>query len=169
MAAIVHMDNYLFFWGHTFRSGDKKIFSNWFPSPFVDENQVVYATNEHYMMAEKARLFGDHQILDKILKSNDPKEAKALGRRIKGFNESVWAENCKNIVIGGLLLKFSQHPELRDFLRSTGDKTLVEASPYDRIWGIGLNEKDAKRIPPHQWPGKNLLGECLMEVRERLQ
>ena len=121
------------------------------------------------MMAAKAQLFGDKASHAQILNAEHPKQAKDLGRAVTGFNESVWLENRWNIVIAANEAKFRQHHELSNFLLSTGEQILVEASPVDRIWGIGLTRRNAEASSPHHWPGLNLLGFALMEVRERLR
>ena len=161
---------YTFFWGHQpAKDGriTKTCFSQWFPAPF-EVNGQFYATAEHWMMAEKARLFGDAEVLAQILKTGDPREAKALGRKVSNFDESVWNENARRSVTEGNVAKFSQNDELRDFLLDTGDSVLVEASPYDRIWGIGLKSDDERASHPDTWQGQNLLGFALMDVREQL-
>nr|WP_244895202.1 NADAR family protein [Gilliamella apis] len=112
----------------------KSCFSQWYPSRFEIDN-IYYPTAEHYMMAEKARLFGDKQILSKILTANSPGLAKALGRQVKGFIPKIWDEHCFNIVINGNYAKFSQNSKLTDFILSTKQRILVEASPVDKIWG----------------------------------
>lgn len=163
------MSTPLYFWGHDkSRVGLKACLSNWYPSEFKDENGTVYSNMEQWMMKKKAELFGDEYHGNKIMKTSNPKTIKNFGRRIRNFNEQTWIQNREHIVYAGCRLKFSQNPELKEFLLSTSDMLLVEASPYDNIWGIGLNERDAKRIPPSQWPGQNLLGKCLMGVRGAL-
>ena len=169
------MDSYIFFYGHHPRNGPKHVLSNWTESPFVSENELenndnvtIYNNNEIWMMAEKARLFNDPSALQKILGSTDPKNAKTWGRKVKNFDQQVWNENCERIVAEGLFYKFSQNQEMADYLRSTKGKMLVEANPYDSIWGIGIRENDAKRMSPDKWPGRNLLGKCLMKVRDML-
>lgn len=161
---------YLCFWGHTPKQKtviDKSCFSQWFPSKFEIDG-VQYKNTEQYMMAQKAKLFGDDEILNKILQTADPKEIKALGRLVKGYQESVWLEHRFNIVVQGNLAKFSQNEDLKQFLLNTKDRILVEASPYDKIWGIGLSADDEKAEKPLQWKGLNLLGFALMEVRKQL-
>lgn len=163
---------YLYFWGHTQKQPSSIItkccFSQWYPSPFEIDN-IYYATAEHYMMAEKARLFGDEQILSKILTASSPGLAKSLGRQVNGFIPHIWDEHCSNIVIRGNFAKFSQNPKLTDFILSTKERILVEASPVDKIWGIGLAEDDANIENPLMWKGKNLLGFALMNVRRQLK
>ncbi|MCD6068605.1 MAG: hypothetical protein K0S33_3431 [Bacteroidetes bacterium] len=161
---------YLFFWGHQpSKDGSiiKTCMSQWWPAAFRD-GMVEYKTAEHYMMAGKARLFEDELIFEKIIAKESPKDVKDLGRQIKNFDPSIWDQNKYQIVRQGNLLKFSQHEELKNFLLKTGDKILVEASPVDPIWGIGLAEDDIKSQHPDTWRGENLLGFALMEVRDEL-
>lgn len=163
-----HSDvSYLFFWGH--QPSEKGIItksclSQWYESPFTVEH-IDYKTAEHYMMAEKAKLFGDMKTFAEIIHAETPQQAKAWGRKIIGFKEDIWAARRLQIVVEGNLEKFSQNRQLRDFLISTSGKVLVEASPTDAIWGIGLAENDKKVTNPQQWPGLNLLGFALMTVR----
>lgn len=164
---------FVFFWGHTpTKSGfiTKSCLSQWWMGhPFVGDSNVQYNTAEHYMMAQKARLFKDDEAFEKIVSSTDPREVKALGRLIKNFDNQVWEENRLFIVATGNMMKFSQHPELIDFLLGTSDKILVEASPFDTIWGIGMDEHNSKCEQPAKWHGENLLGFALMEVRSLLR
>lgn len=160
---------YLFFWGHKVEKDyvGKQCLSQWYPAEFI-EDDIIYPTAEHYMMAEKARLFGDKETLEKILVASHPKQAKDLGRKIRGFNQKVWDEHCCDIVFKGNLLKFSQNLELRSFLVNTNNRILAEASPYDKIWGIGMDEKSYGIENPMNWKGTNYLGFTLMEVRKEL-
>ena len=119
-------------------------------------------------MYMKAILFGDKATGQKILNAKNPKDAKDLGRQVRGFSAPVWKKKCLQIVVDGNLLKFRQHENLRKELLKTGDKVLVEASPMDKIWGIGLSSNDPKAKDPKQWQGENLLGKALIQVRERL-
>ncbi|WDF47628.1 NADAR family protein [Chryseobacterium sp. KACC 21268] len=161
--------DFLFFWGHTVKDEvTKSCFSQWFPCKF-EENSIVYKTAEHYMMANKAKLFNDEEILEKILKSEMPNEAKSLGRKVKNFDAQVWDEHKYEIVKQANILKFSQNREFKDFLLSTNNKIIVEASPYDTIWGIGMLESDKNINNPLLWNGENLLGFALMEVRDMLK
>lgn len=161
---------FLYFWGHVPKQAgvaDQAVFSQWYPAPFELAGER-YATAEHYMMAEKARLFGAEAVHHQILASGSPGHAKALGRRVEGFREDVWnAQRCE-IVRRGNLAKFGQHPALRAFLLQSGSRVLVEASPVDKIWGIGLAADDPRAANPLQWQGLNLLGFALMAVREEL-
>lgn len=162
---------YIFFWGHTPScdgSVTKACFSQWYDCRFSSDG-IVYNTAEQYMMAQKALLFGDAVIYDEIMSACHPKQFKDLGRRIQGFDENIWNQNKCGIVISGNLAKFSQNPELEAFLLNTGERVLVEASPYDKIWGIGLSADDSKCQNPELWNGENLLGFCLMEVRDLLR
>lgn len=160
----------LLFWGHRPRAdGQPSVacFSQWFAAPFVVDG-VRYATAEHWMMAGKARLFDDARALAQVFADDDPAQAKAAGRGVRGFDEMRWRRHRFDRVVDGNLAKFAQHPALRDFLLSTGDRVLVEASPVDAIWGIGLAADDARAHDPARWPGLNLLGFALMRVRARL-
>lgn len=121
------------------------------------------------MMAEKARLFNDHESLTKIIESNHPHDAKKLGRKVLSFNPKVWDEHKFDIVVKGNLAKFSQNDELKKFLIQTNDRILVEASPVDNIWGIGIAADNENVMNPNLWKGHNLLGYALMEVRDQLQ
>lgn len=153
-------EEYEFFW-----SGP---FSQWYPSKFT-ENSVTFATAEQYMMYHKALLFMDFKIAEQILNTEEPHEQKALGRLVKGFNADTWNAVAKSIVYQGNYLKFTQNEFLYSILMDTEDKILVEASPYDTIWGIGLNEKDAKVTPVEQWKGTNWLGEVLTKLKNDLK
>ncbi|WP_435167850.1 NADAR family protein [Paenibacillus glycanilyticus] len=161
---------FLFFWGHTpCEPGkiDKSCLSQWWISPFVIDG-VPYSCSEQYMMAEKARLFQDGEMLAAILQASGPKEMKAFGRAVKNFDKSVWESRCFAIVKKGNLAKFSQNALLGLFLKSTDNSILVEASPHDRIWGIGMGQSDSNAANPLEWRGKNWLGFALMEVRDEL-
>lgn len=160
---------WLFFWGHTASSGavGKECLSQWYPSDF-EIGGIRYATAEHWMMAEKARLFGDEDALAKILEVEHPGEAKALGRQVQGFDEAIWVRERYEIVVRGSIAKFSAREDLRDFLLGTKSRVLVEASPRDRIWGIGLGARNPRAEDPSAWRGLNLLGFALMDARSRL-
>jgi ribA/ribD-fused uncharacterized protein len=163
--------DYVYFWGHqTWKSWEitKCCCSQWYPSPFIVRD-TLYATAEHWMMASKARLFEDDETLAQIIDSTDPREAKELGRKVRNFDSTRWTKEARRIVTEGNKAKFEQSAELRAFLVSTGDAVLVEASPHDNIWGIGLQEDDERAKHPQTWLGKNLLGFALMDVREALQ
>ncbi len=162
---------YLLFWGHQ-PSKDGTItqscLSQWWVMPFTDAEGTQYSSAEQYMMAGKARVFGDTEVLAEILACNDPHTVKALGRKVADFDDKIWKEHKYEIVKQGNLYKFSQNPSLKEFLLSTNQTILVEASPYDTIWGIGLGKEHANAKNPEKWRGQNLLGFALMEVREEL-
>jgi ribA/ribD-fused uncharacterized protein len=162
---------YLYFWGHRTRKDGvitSSCLSQWYPRGFIHEG-IHYPTAEHWMMAEKARLFNDEDILAKILVSDSPGAAKKLGRQVKGFDLPVWKENMCKIVAKGSYLKFKDNPDLLEFLHTTGEKILVEASPFDPHWGIGMSVAEAERVSPEDWKGTNWLGWCLMEARDALR
>lgn len=158
---------YVFFWGHQpGRNGvTASCFSQWYEAPFTIEGQR-YATAEHFMMAEKAALFGDQDTRAEVLQAPNPGAAKALGRKVRGFDESKWVEHRFGIVVRANEAKFSQNAELGQFLKQTSSRVLVEASPVDRIWGVGLAADDEKVNDPNHWQGLNLLGFALMHVRD---
>lgn len=161
---------FVFFWGHTPpKDGgvDKSCFSQWWMSPFVIEGHE-YSCVEQFMMSEKARLFGDGEMLDAILKAKHPKEMKAYGRAVRNFDNDIWDNECYGIVKRGNLAKFSQSPKLGEYLKSTKNRILVEASPRDRIWGIGMGQSNPDVENPLKWRGRNLLGFVLTEVRDEL-
>lgn len=145
--------------------GPMKYCCQWYESPFT-ENNITYSCTEQYMMAKKALLFGDTTIYSRIMSTSDPEKMRKLGRQIKGFDQSVWDAEKYEIVYQGNLLKFSQNPELRDWLLGTAPKTLVEASPFDGIWGVKMKAQDSEIQDPKKWRGQNLLGFALMEVRD---
>ncbi|MGV9630459.1 NADAR family protein [Streptomyces sp. NPDC003487] len=162
---------YLHFWGHRPRPDGRvgaSCLSQWWPSPFVVDG-VRYATAEHWMMAAKARLFGDAEAEQRVLAAKSPAQAKKEGRLVRGFDEAVWARERFGIVVEGSVHKFTAHADLREFLLNTGDRVLVEASPVDRVWGIGLAADDEAATRPDSWRGPNLLGFALMEARRRLR
>ena len=159
---------YLFFWGDKQKSSgvDKSCLSQWFKASFT-LGGIHYQTAEHYMMAEKARLF-DESMVEKIVNAKSPGEAKALGREVRNFKEDVWNRVSFDIVVRGNLAKFSQNKELKAFLLVTKNRVLVEASPKDRVWGIGLSVDDKDAQNPYKWQGLNKLGFALMVVRKNL-
>ncbi|RQP22483.1 NADAR family protein [Piscinibacter terrae] len=165
-----HRPKYLFFWGHRPLPGGeigKSVFSQWYEAPFVVEG-TRYTTAEHFMMAGKARLFGDAQAHERIVAAASPNEAKKLGRTVQGFDDVQWKAARFDLVVAGNLAKFSQNAAMGEFLKSTGDRVIVEASPVDKVWGIGTAADEPHAENPLLWKGLNLLGFALMEVRERL-
>ncbi len=162
--------DYLPFWGHRQRADGvltASCFSQWYPARF-EVDGVRYASAEHFMMAEKARLFDDQATLAKVLVAPTPNDAKSLGRRIAGYDDARWAAHRFDAVVRGNVAKFSQSNRLRDFLADTAPRVLVEASPVDAIWGIGMAADDPRAVEQRQWAGLNLLGFALMAVRDRL-
>ncbi|CZF87014.1 NADAR family protein [Grimontia marina] len=161
----------LFFWGHTPRSNasvGKECLSQWYMSPF-QVNGHKFHTAEQYMMFKKAIIFDDLLCAEKVLRSKTPEEAKKLGREVTNFDEKIWIENRFQIVVDANLHKFRSCSVLRAFLLATDDHVLVEASPYDKIWGIGLDAGHADSANPNKWRGLNLLGFALMDVRKKLR
>ena len=158
---------YIFFWGHTQKGEEitKTCFSQWYPYTFIIDN-VTYHTTEQYMMVQKALLFNDTEIHTKLLEAIHPKQFKELGRKIRNFNEDIWVAHRYNIVLTGNIAKFSQNQDLKNFLLTTNKRVLVEASPHDQIWGIGLSADTPNVENPNNWKGLNLLGFALMEVRD---
>ncbi|WCN83968.1 NADAR family protein [Micromonospora sp. LH3U1] len=158
---------FLFFWGHQpQRDGSigAGCLSQWWPASFsVDGREFPSA--EHYMMWRKAILFGDEAVAAKILTVTHPHAAKTLGRQVEGFDEQAWERHRYDIVVAGAVAKFGQHQELREYLVDTGERVLVEASPVDRLWGIGLAVDHPHAIDPARWRGLNLLGFALMQAR----
>jgi ribA/ribD-fused uncharacterized protein len=162
--------DFLFFWGHRPLPGGaigEPCLSQWWPAPFTVDGER-YGTAEHFMMAGKARLFEDEATRLEILAAPSPGAAKRLGRRVRGFDEHRWEQVRWDIVVGANRAKFQQNLALGEYLLSTAGRVLVEASPVDRIWGIGLAGNDPRATDPAQWRGLNLLGFALMEVRHLL-
>ncbi len=160
---------YLFFWGHQSKGNNisKSCFSQWYTSPFSEDGKR-FATAEHYMMYGKAKLFNDIDAMGKALDAKNPGAVKAVGRSVRGFDQAIWDANKFDLVVNANLAKFGNNKELSDFLLNTGKRVLVEASPVDKVWGIGLAQDDDTATNPNLWKGENLLGFALMEVREQL-
>lgn len=159
--------SFTFFWGHQRNKTavTASCFSQWFEAGFVVEGQH-YPTAEHFMMAEKAALFDDQEIRAQVLDAPTANAAKALGRNVRGFDEKVWLQHRYDIVVRANQAKFSQNPQLNEYLLQTGSHVIVEASPVDPIWGIGLAQDNADVNNPNLWKGLNLLGFALMQVRD---
>lgn len=151
---------------YTFFYKTRHPFSNWHPATFTDKDGITYTCSEQYMMYKKAMLFNDHEIAQEILMAPDPRDQKELGRQVKGFKSDVWEKHAKQIVYDACVLKFKQNPKLLEILMSTAGSLLVEASPYDKVWGIGLAEDDPRIHDPANWQGTNWLGEVLTILRE---
>lgn len=150
---------HVFFWNG--------IFSQWYPSLMVIDG-VEYKTCEQYMMAMKALTFNDKKAFNEIMLTADPREQKAWGRKVRGFNTETWNSVSRDVVYKGNLAKFSQNELLKKLLLDTGDLELVEASPYDTIWGIGMGVEHSDINDPTKWCGLNWLGEVLVKVRTEL-
>lgn len=162
---------FLFFWGHQPNkdgSISKTCFSQWWLSSF-DVDKVTYKTAEHWMMAKKAELFNDDVVWAKIIKANSPADVKKLGREVKNYDDKLWLAARYEIVKQGNYHKFSQNADLKTFLLNTSDRVIVEASPVDPIWGIGMAGDHKDVLNPTKWKGLNLLGFALMEVRDELK
>lgn len=143
------------------------IYSQWHKSDFtIDGNK--FTTAEQYMMYKKALLFEDEEVANAIMRTNNPREQKALGRKVRNFNTDTWNKVCREYVYEANYAKFTQNPQMLDELFRTGKKLIVEASPKDIIWGIGLHYDDERIHDKSQWKGKNWLGEAIMRVREQL-
>ncbi len=148
-------DKMVLFWGEHF--------SQWYPCYFEVDGKT-YNCAEQYMMAEKALFFGDYDTYEKIMAADHPRKQKALGRMVKNFKAEDWALAAMDVVVKGNIAKFKD-PGLRSALLETGDREIVEASPYDTIWGIGLGENDPDALDKSKWQGTNWLGIALMKVR----
>jgi ribA/ribD-fused uncharacterized protein len=162
---------YLLFWGHrpapdgTIGAG---CLSQWWPAAFTSDG-ATFRSAEHYLMWRKAKLFGDDETAARVVAAGHPRQAKLLGRRVRDFDEQTWLVHRYGIVVDASVAKFGQNPALRAFLLGTGDLVVVEASPTDRIWGIGLAASDVRALDPAQWIGLNLLGFALMQARATLR
>lgn len=159
---------YLFFWGHTDRENKevgKSVLSQWYESPFT-VNKVTYKTAEHWMMAQKALLFGDKNNYDKIIDAESPKEAKKLGQEVINFDSEIWDKHKFEIVRAGSIHKFIQNKEMGEYLLCTGQSIIAEASPVDAIWGTGMAQDHKDIYNLYLWRGQNLLGFALMEARD---
>jgi ribA/ribD-fused uncharacterized protein len=160
-----------FFYGHRAPADgavSDACFSQWWTASFTVDGQQ-YVSAEQFMMAEKARLFGDHEMRARILATTRPADAKKLGRGVSGFDEAAWVAARFDIVTAANVAKFDQDPALRRYLLDTGEAVLVEASPTDRIWGIGLKRDDPRAHDPGRWLGLNLLGFALVRSRAILR
>ena len=153
----------IIFYGHT--RGKYISFSNFYPAPFTIDD-ITYKWSEQYIMAQKARLF-DPDMTEKIMTAESPAKCKRLGRQVKNFDAEAWGSKCEDMVYPGILEKFRQNEDIKEVLLSTGDALLAEAK--DKEWGCGLYKKDAEKIDPAEWPGKNRLGRLLMRVRDELR
>lgn len=158
-------DEYVFFYGG--------VYSQWYPCKFVIYNQE-YNCAEQFMMAQKAIMFEDKDNYNKIMQSDNPYTQKKLGKTIKNFDKIVWNHICKDVVITGNLGKFGQNSYLLEQILSTHSRKFVEASPTDKIWGIGMGldeilQLHPQNVTPDVWRGTNWLGECLDYVKMKLR
>jgi len=151
----------------TFFFTEASPFSQWYPCRF-EAHGHVFSCAEQYMMHGKAMLFGDAATAEKILEATHPRQHKALGRKVTPFDDKIWRRERETIVMAGSRAKFTQDEDLRTTLLATAGTTLVEASPYDRIWGIGLAANDPRAQDPTKWRGQNLLGLILTRLRDEL-
>jgi ribA/ribD-fused uncharacterized protein len=142
-------------------------FSNWTASPFTFAGNR-WNCAEQFMMASKAFLFADMKTYEKVLASKDPREQKALGRQVKEFDQRIWEQHCLKIMVPALVAKFEQNEAFKEALKATIGTTLVEASPYDTVWGIGLSADDPRAWEKETWLGRNLLGVALMRARKEI-
>jgi len=154
--------NFIFFWANA------SPFSNWYKSKFT-HNGVQYNCSEQYMMHMKALMFNDTEVAELIMEQKDPRKQKFLGRQVRNFDQNVWLEKCQDIMVDGLISKFTQNPAILGTLLNTDDKIIVEASPYDTIWGIGLSEDNPDALDQSKWRGQNLLGIVLMRARDEIR
>jgi ribA/ribD-fused uncharacterized protein len=147
------------------------IYSNWAEAKFYDSvSRQWFESSEHYFMWSKAQEFGDVVAMAHIMKvGRHPATCKAIGKQIKGYDERRWDAVRYEIMVHACMMKFTQNKEMGEALMATNGATLVEASPVDKVWGIGLGEHDKRAMFPAQWQGQNLLGKALMEVRTRLR
>jgi len=159
-------DKYIFFWGD--------FPSNWYPCHFIvehDGKKLEFFNSEQYFMYEKAKTFGDEETAMKILLEGDnPKQAKTLGRMVKNYDDDIWNEKRYQVMVDANMYKYSQSEELKEMLLNEefNGKSFVEASPIDKIFGVGLGENDPLIDDENNWRGQNLLGKVLNEVREKL-
>jgi ribA/ribD-fused uncharacterized protein len=167
LLALPVLPKFLLFWGHRpQRDGSigAGCLSQWWPVEFTVDG-VLFRSAEHYMMWRKARLFDDHDMAERVVAATHPRDAKMLGRGVANFDDETWVEHRFEIVTDASRHKFGQHADLRAWLVGTGDRVLVEASPTDRVWGIGLAAADERATDPARWRGLNLLGFALMRAR----
>jgi len=164
------LQNYIAFFGVRNKSIDnpnEDCLSNFFIASFKVDTHT-YICVEQYMMAGKALLFKDEIKFKEIMSETNPANMKRLGKQVTGFDPAVWKRNKIRIVREGVLAKFSQHIALKNYLLSTGTNVLIEAAPYDAIWGVGCEAHNPNLIYPEKWPGSNLLGFILMDVRDEI-
>lgn len=154
-------NTHLFFWN--------TVYSQWYTAPkLITEEGKTFTSAEQYMMYKKAELFNDKEAAEEILTTDNPRTIKAIGRRVKNFDADKWTAVSYNVVVQGNFLKFTQNIDLQHILIEQAHLQLVEASPEDKIWGIGLHASDDRVLDEAQWQGQNLLGKAIMTARERI-
>ena len=160
-------DKYVFFW--------REYFSNWAFTENglkieVNGNEAEVPTSEHLFMLFKAQFFDDEDSVQKILTAPTPKDAKAIGRRVRNFNSEKWDRISDTEMSRALAIRYEQDSKFAKMLTDNKyrGKTFVEASPYDTIWGIGLDENDPDIENPDKWQGQNKLGKCLTALRDKV-
>lgn len=153
-------DKYVLFWG--------TIFSNFAHTPYISFDGIKFSCTEQEFMYRKAKLFNDEEIANKILKTSDPKVIKFLGRKVKNFDNVIWDNIRYDVMYSACYSKFTQNEKAKKELLSYPNKEFVEASPFDRIWGIGLGEYDYRANDSNQWKGKNLLGKIITQIRDEI-
>lgn len=165
---------HVYFWGGYFSQWASTSFSGDLPgltmisgeTYLLRKEQLIFNCTEQYMMAAKASIFGDTDTLKLIMESDDPREIKALGRKVKNFDEAIWREHARNIVYLGNFYKFTQDNDAKAYLDESGSRYIVEGSPYDKIWGVGLAWDDPAIEIQANWRGTNWLGDVIMAVRD---
>ena len=155
-------DKFTFFWK------SNECFSNWYMSPFTKDGKT-FNCSEQCFMYQKALLFDDQEIAQKILEAKHPRDQKALGRKVKNFDNDIWSKMSKTLMYEVNKLKFTQTPGLLKQLMDTGNTEICETSPYDAIWGIGMDDNHPDVNDKSKWKGQNLLGEVLTQLREDLK
>ncbi len=154
-------DNYVFFYGKNDH------FSNFYKTNFK-VNDITFSCGEQYIMYSKAKLFSDDIIANQILQETSPSKMKALGRKVKNYNDKIWVQSREDITFNGLIHKYKQNPILKEQILNTNNKIIVEASPTDRIWGIGMGVSNPELENQNKW-GQNILGKILMRVRKNIK
>lgn len=166
----VGQSDFIYFWKpeESFNSVTKACLCQWYPSRFEVDGEY-YNCAEQFMMAQKASIMGDEETHKRIMEESAPDIIKKLGRVVKNFDKYKWDSVSYDVVVKGNIAKFSQNMNLLGYLLSTDNKILAEASPYDKVWGIGMIESEALKSCPHKWKGENKLGFALMKVRDILR
>ncbi len=155
-------DTHIYFWG--------SFLSNWIPTDLsISYNGYIFSNSEQLFMYMKAKFFGDYPMELRIVKhGKDPKTAKDLGRQVKNYNDAKWAEVREEMMYNACLLKFESDEKLKEQLLDTGDRIIVEGTPFDPIWGVKIKWSDDRILDEENWRGQNLLGKVLMDVRNQL-